>query len=335
MRVCVMDVRCRIRDLKQMKAFGNDIDYVFCGFSGDKINMNYLPNVKFYKVTNATELKKVVKKESIDVLHTHNYPDTYGNWGLEIKKSTGVPVVHEVHDMAYENASRESINLEKKVLKNVDGIISVSNGMRKLIKKKHGRNSTIIYAYPPKAFLPEPRKTNKFKRCIYQGGIRNTSTAGGKYNHRYYYNIFKKLASQGISIDIYPASPMSGRSYPGVNFRKYIKGIPKLYRTIASYDFAFVGYNKTNSGVMDIAAPNKMFESWASGVPTIVIDYKNLERLVKQTGCGVLVNKDTLSLPLQFQKKMMKAKETVMKNRMEFVMEKQKKKMLNLYRSVI
>ena len=335
MKVCVFDVKCRIRDLKVMKALENDVKFVFCGYTGDKVNMDYLDGVKFYKVTTPKELLKVVKREKADIMHTHNYPDTYGNWGLKVRARTKVPVVHEVHDMAYENTSRGLIQLEKHVMKNVDALISVSTGMRKLLLKKHKRESTIIYAFPPRAFLPKPINKKKFRKCVYQGGIRNSSTAGGKYNHRFYYDIFKKLSSQGITTDIYPASPMAGRSYKGVNFKKHIRGIPKLYRTIATYDMAFVGYNQTRSGVMDIAAPNKLFESWACGVPTLCMNYKNITKLVEQTGCGVLIDKKTLKIPKDFQAKMLKAKKMVMKNMLEFTMEKQRKKLLKLYRSVL
>ena len=195
MKVGVVDSKCRIRDLKVMFALKDDVDFVFMGTTTNKANLNFLPKVNHYYVRGPKDIMKVCKKERIDVLHTHNFPDTYGEWAMRVRGVLSIPFVHEVHDMAYENTPISARKLEKKVLSNADALIVVGKNMQSLIKKKYNVKSVVVYAYPNKPLLPEPKPwSGRCKWGVYQGGIRNLEVKNSKFNHRFYRDIFRKLS---------------------------------------------------------------------------------------------------------------------------------------------
>jgi len=337
MKIGVIDSRPRTRTFKELYMLQNIHECFFFGASDNKQNMQLLPNVEYHRVNNHKQVMDICRKKKIDILHTHNFPDIYGKWGLNIRDKLGIPVVHEIHDMSYENSSISNKQLEQYVVPKADAIITVGQGMHNEILRKYNRNSTIIYAMPNKDLLPKPYpKNDKFVRGIYQGGIRRKEDKKSKFNHRYYDKIFKKLVSQGLRIDVMPTYSMNNsKKINGVKFRNFEPDMKKLYRRISAYDFEFVGYNQTRSGVMDIAMPNKLFEAIACGVPVVAMNYDNIGSYVRNNLAGIVVDKNNLKIPPDFDKQMATCKKHIMQHQNSFVMESQLKKLTKLYKRVI
>jgi len=327
----MVDFRLRTRTFKELFMLQHKYECIFAHTTDRLDNKELLNKVKFRKIRGKKQLLQLVKIEKPDVIHTHNHPDELGKWALEIKKKTGVPVVHEVHDMAYEHASKTAKQMEKAVLPNVDHIITVGPGMSRLIRDKYRVSSTTIFAYPNRNLLPRIQKNTIPNRGIYQGGIRAKDNPKSKFNHRYYGRIFRKLLDQGLTIDVYPAYELKGKSVLGLNFKNHEPNIRKLYKKISTYGFGFVGYNQTRSGVMDIAMPNKLFE-YCCLTPVIAMDYHDIAKFVRRNGLGVVVDKKTLRLPDDYNERMLKAKEKIIRNRNNYTMETQMIKLCKVYR---
>lgn len=347
-RVLVCDSFYRIRDCKEgialKKVYGSKIEFVLVKTTDRNDNEDKMPGMKVYRIDSTKDpigqITKICKDEHIDVLHTHNYPDTYGFWGINIREKTGIPVVHECHDIGYYNTSASNAQLSELVMRGVDKIISVGEGMNDYLESKYhvGNKCHIVYAYPNKDMLPavSSKVPTKYYHGVYQGGINLTFVKDSHYNHRYYKEVFGKLVAQGLKISVYPARPMKGDyGMLNVNFKSHIPDIKKLYSAISKFSFGFVGYNKTPSDVMDIAAPNKLFEFLSCGLPILAMDYNRIGKFVRENNVGVVVDKGTLKLPSKFHERMAEAKKNVLKRRKEFIMEKQAPAIYKLYRDVI
>jgi len=349
LKIGMIDSSVRIRDMKEMVAlkeiYGNEIQFHFFKTLNIPGHESKVPGIKVvYIDPNKPPMQKRIlnlcKNRKIDLLHTHNYPDNYGKWGLNIRDELGIPVVHECHDIGYENVKPAAANLTSVVMKRVDKIITVSSGMTDYLHKMYNvkNKCTIIYPYPNKRFVPKKLHSIR-KNCsmgVYQGGINFTNNPSGKYNHRYYKKIFIKIVNQGMTIDVYPAHNSNATyGHPYIKFKRSIANIGKLYRVLANYDWGFLGYNQTKSKVMDIAMPNKLFEYIACGIPVIAMNYNLIGRFINNNKFGIVLNKKTLAMPKNKNQLLINAKKNVVKRRMEFVMEEQAEKIMNIYRSVL
>ena len=345
----IIDSSVRIRDMKEIHAlkekYGNEIDFIFMKTTQNPGHQSKIPGLNVIwldpKITPMVKnVENICKKYNVDILHTHNYPDNYGNWGLQIRDSIGIPVVHECHDIGYEYASAEADKVTEHVMKNVNKIITVSSGMDEYLDKRYGVKDkcTIIYPYPNQKLLPIKMRSMspECNRMVYQGGLSLNDAPTSKYNHRFYKNIFNTLGRQRLKIEVYPAHPETKPTNHGYFIiRSHVPDISKLYTILTQYDFGFVGYHKTKSEVMDIAMPNKLFEYIACGLPILGMDYDLISKFVTDNKFGVIINKNSLSLPKDFKQQMIDAKMNVLKRRSEFIMENQIHKLKEVYDSVL
>lgn len=331
----MVDFRLRTRTFKELFMLQHHHNCYFAHTTDRIDNHQLLPKVGFRKINNWKDLSMLCSLKKIDVIHTHNHPDDLGQWALAVRNLKGIPVVHEIHDMAYEHASNSAKQKERVVIPDVNELITVGPSMRKLIIDKYKKDSTIIYAYPNRNMLPKISDFYTPKRGIYQGGIRMRSDPKSKFNHRYYGDIFKKLVSQGLTIDVYPAYPLKFQGILGINFKKYDPDMKNLYKTISNYGFEFVGYNQTGSGVMDIAMPNKLFEAIACGVPVVAMDYHDIAKFVRKNNVGVVIDKNTLRLPSNYEEKIKKCRANLERNRNNYTMETQLIKINKIYRRAL
>jgi glycosyltransferase involved in cell wall biosynthesis len=349
-KVAMLDSTVRIRNTKEIIAmkevYGDEVDFIFIKTTPKPGHQHKIPGLKVIwldpKMTPMQKhLEDFCKQFNIDLLHTHNYPDTYGQWGINIREKLGIPVVHECHDIGYHYATSEQNHVSKVVMNGVDKIISVSQGMTDYLHKQYGINEnkcTIIYPYANRKFIPTKMSTlsSGCNRLVYQGGVSLINNETGKYNHRFYKNIFTSLSRQKLRLDVYPAHPeMKPGNYGAFVIKRHIPDISNLYHTLSLYDFGFVGYHKTQSAVMDLAMPNKLFEYIACGLPILAMDYKLISEFVKVNNFGAVISKSNLILPREFKKIMINAKMNVLKRRSEFIMENQIHKLKEVYESVL
>lgn len=326
------------------EVYGNKINFVLIKTIPRIDNEKLVPGLKVYHINSQKnpigQVMKICRKHKIDILHTHNYPDTYGFWGIKARDKLKIPVVHECHDIGYHNTSPGNAQLSGIVMKGVDKIITVGPGMSSYLETKYkvGKKCHIVYAYPNRSLLPSIKNVvpTKYYNGVYQGGINPSVVKGSSYNHRYYGNIFKKLSDQGLNMEVYPAKPVKYHyNIKNVTFKKTIPSIKTLYHTLMDYSFGFVGYNPTPSTVMDIADPNKIYEYLSVGLPVLVMDYTRIADFVRANGFGIVIDKNTLKIPKEFHERMAVAKKNVLKRRGEHVMERQAMAIYKMYQGLL
>jgi glycosyltransferase involved in cell wall biosynthesis len=258
------------------------------------------------------ELQKIVDTHDINVIHSHNAPDTLTNLCIDLFGGK-IPIVHDIHDLmsvrktAYEDGLNRVTNVlnwhkeERRAIERSDAIITVSEVILNLIKRKDYRFPKIALVYEnyiPERFIPKtlPQTSLNFAdrpiRIVYEGFI---SSNGGHYDMR---SIFKALAAEGIEVHIYP----SRDNFDYQTLSDTVQNIfyhpsltpDKLLKEISQYDFGWAGFNDTlNRKHLNTALPNKLFDYIAGGLPVISFPHEALKRFLKTHNIGLVI--DTVS----------------------------------------
>jgi len=349
--VAHMDLSCRIRDTKEILAmfhtYPKGIRYIMFTTGkrpGNKIKVPWLPIYKLGKHDRVNEIRRICKKEHVDIFHPHNVPvprvlDGFGIIGKKLRNKTGIPFVFNVHDAGYDHIPVNVRKVSAEVYHSADKLITVGKMMSEFLVDAYGvdpKKCFELYSLPNRKFLPDIKPMSGcYNRCVYEGGVKPHITKD-YFNHRYYADIFHRLVKQGISVNVYPTKNANWRyPVPGVRFMPKVSGIDNLYKTLAGYDFGFSGFYNSGGPFLDFAMPNKLFEYVGSGIPVLAMDYKSIGDWVRKNQFGVVIDKNTLKLPPGWKGTMIKAKQNVMKNRGMFTMEKQMKGLLKMYQGML
>jgi len=106
----------------------------------------------------ATVLRKIVDAHDINLIHSHNAPDTLTNLCIDLF-SGKIPIVHDIHDLmsarntAYEdglNRADETVNWrkeERRAIEHSDAVIAVSDVILKSIRTI-SRNVSSLRGFP-------------------------------------------------------------------------------------------------------------------------------------------------------------------------------------------
>lgn len=257
----------------------------------------------------AAKLRKLVETYDINIIHSHNAPDTLTNLCIDLF-SGKIPIVHDIHDLMsarntpYEDGLiRETsvLNLreeEQRAIERSDAIITVSDIILNLARRKGYRLPKIAHVYEnyiPERFIPKtlPKVNQNFAnrpiRIVYEGFI---SSNGGHYDMR---SIFRALAAEGIEVHIYPSRENLDYqiiSDTAQNIFYHPSIAPdKLLKEIKKYDFGWAGFNDTlNREHLNTVLPNKLFEYIASGLPVISFPHNALKRFLGTHRLGLVVN---------------------------------------------
>lgn len=249
----------------------------------------------------AQELRRVIDLFRPDLIHSHNLPDHLTVLALEVADGS-VPVVHDTHDLQSLRQTphetgfpdpRDPLGLEKLAVEESAGLLAVSEEMMGEICARHRPpvHSRVFANYALGRDLPthvpaRARPANGAPKLVYQGTL---SVNGGHYDLR---EIFQAIASQGVSLDIYP-----GR--PAPEYRELAERLPTLHwhetvspeqllRELPDYDLGWAGFNsELNRPHLDTALPNKAFEYIGCGLPVLTLDHRALARLIEVEGVGV------------------------------------------------
>ena len=257
----------------------------------------------------AVELRKIVDTHDINLIHSHNAPDTLTNVCIDLFGGK-IPIVHDIHDLmsarntAYEDGLNKVINVvnwrkeERQAIERSDAIISVSDVIFKLARRKGYRIPKIAHVYEnyiPERFIPKmlpqikQNLSNRPIRIVYEGFI---SSNGGHYDMR---SIFKAIAADGIEVHIYPSRDNLDYQTLSDTVQNifYHPSLPpdKLLNEIAKYDFGWAGFNDSLNKVhMNTALPNKLFEYIACGLPVISFPHEALKRFLETNHLGLVID---------------------------------------------
>jgi glycosyltransferase involved in cell wall biosynthesis len=298
----------------------------------------------------ARELLNIVSTHHVDLIHSHNAPDTLTDMCINLFGG-GIPIVHDIHDLmsarqtSYEDGldrrgdDRNWREEERRAIERSDAVITVSDAIFSMVRRQGYRLPEIAYVYAnyiPKRFIPktlpqvERSITDRPIRIVYEGFI---SSNGGHYDLR---DIFRSLAAEGFEVHVYPSRDnldyeTLARSEPKIVYHPSLTP-EELFREITQYDFGWVGFNDTLNRVhLDTVLPNKLFEYIACGLPIISFPHEALAHFLRAHHVGLVIN--TVSGLAQRLRgpEMVVARENVRKLRWNFTVEANLGRVVDVY----
>lgn len=298
------------------------------------------------------DIKRVVKRYHIDLIHSHNAPDYLTV--AAIRAANDVPIIHENQDVislrktpfspgSFPGSDRESLLLNESIAnEQCDARIHVTEEMFEYIKEKYGSKREIVFCnYMSESMLPTSFKEKLSKKegdvhVVYEGSL-------SSFNDDHYdiAEIFEGIASHQLHIHIYAAK--SNLDYKDLaekhGFIHYHGHLNprKLFEEITQYDFGWAGFNDTkNKPHMDVALPNKTMEYLACGLPTLSFPHEAQKRFIKKHGVGIIID-DLEMLPQKLSEKdlLKKVQENVLRKRFHFTFEKNIGEVINLYQTLV
>lgn len=303
-------------------------------------------------------IKKLVEKYKPHLIHSHNAPDFLTIAAIEAVGGS-IPVIHDCHEALSLRSTGYYLNDDEKKILEVypreervaversDARIYVSEGMREYMQSKYDvdPNMDLVFpSYVSKSVIPQnPRnklsETDGEVHIVYIG----TLTSLMKENQYNLVDIFKSIAKGGMHIHIYP-SKLSLRDKTYKKIAKESKLIhyhghlerKRLLTEITQYDFGWAGFNSNekNRHHLDVALPNKVIEYVACGLPVLAFPHKTIKEFIERHKVGFVFNKiNELARWLERGGHLM-VKERTTKSRYKFTIERNIRKVLNLYQKV-
>lgn len=306
-----------IRTLKYAEGIGNVQPNIslFFAFAGKTLSELYGHGDEYFKAwfplgdNPAAKLQEIVATHDIDLIHSHNAPDTLTNLCIDLFKEK-IPIVHDIHDLmsirktVYEDGLGRAIDAtnwfdqERKAIECSNAVIAVSDVILERVHWQGHRLPEISHVHPnyiPRRFIPklipkfEHKPANRPIRIVYEGFVSNND---GHYDLRV---IFQALATEGMEVHIYPSRDNSSYQAladcePNIIYHQSL--CPEaLFRVMTQYDFGWAGFNDTlNRMHLDTVLPNKLFEYIACGLPVIGFPHEALKNFLETHGLGLVIN---------------------------------------------
>ena len=301
----------------------------------------------------ASELRNIVITHDVNLIHSHNAPDTLTNLSIDLFGGE-IPIVHDIHDLMsarktiYEDGLNRTGNEanwrkeERQAIERSDAVITVSNAIFNIVRRQGYRlpKITHVYAnYIPERFIPKTLPqidrsiVHRPIRIVYEGFI---SSNGGHYDLR---TIFQTLAAEEIEVHVYPSRDNSDYQTLADKVPKifYHRSLPPedLFEEITQYDFGWAGFNSTLNKVhLDTVLPNKLFEYIACGLPVISFPQEALKRFLETYRVGFII--DTVSGLAERLRapEMVAVRENVRSRRWDFTVEANVGWIVNIYQQL-
>jgi glycosyltransferase involved in cell wall biosynthesis len=300
-----------------------------------------------------TELLNIVDTCDVNLIHSHNGPDTLTNLCIDLF-GREIPIVHDIHDLmsARKTTYEDGLNRkgkepnwreeERQAIERSDGVIAVSDEIFNIVRRQGYRlpEITHVYAnYIPERFIPKtvPQTDGNIAhrpiRIVYEGFV---SSNGGHYDLR---TIFRAVAAEGIEVHIYP-------SRDNLDYQTLADTVPnivyhpslapeKLFEEITQYDFGWAGFDDTLNRVhLDTVLPNKLFEYIACGLPVISFPHKALKRFLETHRVGLVIDAVSGLAERLRAPEMVAVRENVRGLRWDFTVEANLEWIVDIYRQL-
>ena len=300
----------------------------------------------------ADGLREIINSQSIDVVHSHNAPDSLTNLFIELFGDQ-IPVIHDIHDLlsvrdtpyqdgfANNMVGKEILAEERGAIERSQAVIAVSDEIFRITSQQYCLPSKILTFpnYIPQRFvppsLPEKTRPNSTRaRIVYQGFLSNNN---GHYDLT---QIFAALAETGVELHIYPSRDNpSYRAFaaasPNIAYHNHLSP-EQLFPELTQYDFGWAGFNsKLNKRHLDTVLPNKAFDYIACGVPVITFPHKSLKAFIETHDLGIVIE-DMADLKQALDcESTEKLHQNVTKKRYQFTVEAHIHKVRHLYEQLM
>jgi len=349
-----------IRSLKYILAFRNigfDVNIIH-GYTCKTLTEYYGYGDEYFKKFVKLDLenlerdiRRVMKRYHIDLIHSHNAPDYLTVAAIRAVDDT--PIIHENQDTislrktpyspgAYSgNDVKKQLMNERVANEQCDARIHVTEEMLEYIWEKYGSKRDIVfYNYMSESMMPNSFKEKLSKKdgdvhIVYEGSL--SSFIGDHYDLA---EIFEGIASHQLHIHIYAANPnLDYKNLAEKNSFIHYHGHldpRQLFEEITKYDFGWAGFNDAkNKPHIDVALPNKTMEYFSCGLPTLSFPHKAQKSFIQKHGVGIVIE-DLENLPEKLSDKnlLKNIRENIMRKRLQFTFEKNVDKIIDLYQDL-
>lgn len=239
-----------------------------------------------------------VENSDFDIVHSSNEPDILTNLLLLTKKH----IVFDTHDMMSLRRPESMENMALEFIANTasDGNIYTSESVAEIAKKKFGLVDKEIIAWENIvleqeeiiARYPKLSSEDGEIHCVYEGGV----VGNDKLHHRYFEDIWKKIADYGIHIHFYSQSNYQyckelERKSRYFHYEGNL-GTKILIQEMTKYDcgLAVFNVNVHNRLFLETGTANKMYEYINAEIPVAVGDVKSYVDFVEKYGVGKKLN---------------------------------------------
>jgi glycosyltransferase involved in cell wall biosynthesis len=285
-------------------------------------------------------LRQAVKafSDKIDLFHYHNTPD----WPVIIMRSvTNKKIIMDMHDSQNwffppRKADNEPLVWydENLAIECSDGFIVPSEPCFEELTQRTSKPIVILPPASPLAWYNYEMIGFKGGLC-YNGGLVKESNAWN-LACRDMTDTFQAMVKNEINIHIYSPNFRDDRDDPlKVHYGKITQNLNKiiepivLIKTLGMHSWNLVG-NINPHFVLQYSSPNKLYDAIAAGVPSVVINYPDVEKIIGD--CGIVV-KSIEELKERWDEHLEKRKNLWMK-REEMAMESYIGRAIQLYGDV-
>lgn len=235
-----------------------------------------------------------IDNSDFDIIHSSNEPDMLTNLLLMTKKH----IVFDTHDMMSlrKPESVENLVLEYIANKASDGNIYTSNAVVEIARKKFDLADKEIIAWE-NTVLEQEEIISEYKKlssidgelhCVYEGAI----TGNDKMHHRFFEDIWEKIADFGVHIHYYSASDyIYCKELENKSKYFHYEGnldTKKLIQEMTKYDCGLAVFNANyqNRIFLESGTANKMYEYINARIPVAVGNVCSYIDFVEKYGIG-------------------------------------------------
>lgn len=235
-----------------------------------------------------------INNSDFDIIHSSNEPDMLTNLLLMTKKH----IVFDTHDMMSlrRPESMETVVLEYIANTASDGNMYTSDAVVDIARKKFNLADKEIIAWE-NIVLEQEEIVSEYPKlssidgelhCVYEGGI----AGNDKMHHRFFEDIWGKIADCGIHIHYYSLSDYEYcKELASKSKYFHFEGnldTREMIQKMTKYDcgLLLLNTNEQNKVFLETASPNKLYEYINAMLPVIVGNVPPLVDFVEKYGVG-------------------------------------------------
>ena len=264
---------------KLLEENGIEVYLAYLSSSPEVNNKEYLAVYNdIFSFYSMGELINFVNRSNFDIIHSSNTPDFL----TDLLTYTNKPIVHDCHDLSsiYKRMTADEMAIEHIANVRSAGVIYTTEGLRNIAVRKFSlpQNKTFVLEnliseeLSTEIVLEKISKKDGEIHCVYEGGI----VGEDKKSHRYYEEIWMKIAKEKIHIHFYcPTSEFYCKQLESKSEYLHFEGnmsSKELASEMSKYDVGLCVLNvtKKNRNYLEYASPNKIQEYINSGIPVAV-----------------------------------------------------------------
>ncbi|MDQ0255342.1 glycosyltransferase involved in cell wall biosynthesis [Evansella vedderi] len=229
-----------------------------------------------------------------DIYHAHEWETLYD--AVQIKRilrneqKRNIKVIFDAHELESDNL------LMKELMKEVDYIITVSNGLKSQYAQRYPKVPiTVIYNSPHfEKQIPPKDFSSKLLTIAYEGSLTKDKGDPEKIaeiiNHcKTKINFKFKIIGGMPKLPEYQGVMQKMKSNPYIQWVDWVD-YHDLPKQLSNVHIGYINF-RLNTPNREYALPNKFFSYLNSGIPVVVNAAHEMEEFIKRHKCGIVIKK--------------------------------------------